>query len=64
MRPPMLVVGGAHMPEEVGVRGIQASDGVEEGSRGRDLSRGRKVHDPLGGVDTIAYEIRPRFEVD
>src|ERR1700694_6015057 len=62
--PPMLVVGGTHMPEQRGVRGIQAGDGVEESSRRRDLPRSRKVHYPLGGVDTVYDEIRPRFEVD
>ena len=63
VRPPMLVVGGAHMPEQLGVRGIEAADGVEEGSRSRDLPGLRKVHDALGGVDAVADEIGPRFEV-
>src|SRR6266849_2752442 len=63
-RPPMLVVGGTHMPEQRGVRGIQHSDRVEESSRSRDLPRSREVHYPLGGVDTIADKIRPGFQID
>ena len=64
VRPPVLVVGSADMPEQRGVRGIQHGDGVEESSRSRDLPRSRKVHYPFGGVDAVADEIRPRFQVD
>ena len=32
VRPPMLVVGGTDVPEQPGIRGVQAGDGVEERS--------------------------------
>ena len=63
MRPPVLVVGRTDMLEQLGVRGIQAGDRLEESSRRRDLPGIREVHDPLGRVDAVADEVGPRFEV-
>jgi len=63
VRAPMLVVGSADMPEQLGVRRIQAADGFEKGARSGDLPGLREIHDALCGVDAIADEIGPRFEI-
>jgi len=62
--PAVLVVGRAHVLEQCSVLGIEVGNGFEEGSRSGDLSRGREVHDSLGGVDAVSDEIGPRLKID
>jgi hypothetical protein len=57
MRPPVLVVWGADVPEQLRLLGIQTTDGRGARERRCDLTRLRDVHDALGGADAVADEI-------
>src|SRR5262245_19707067 len=51
------------MLEQLAVRSVEIGDGLEERAGRCNLPRNRKIHDPLRGVDPVAYEVAPPFEV-